>query len=54
MNMENCELVADEPVQFQKWPVEVQDYRNFTDLFRKIYRTYLKLIIQNPEDDHNV
>ena len=30
-------LVADEPVEFKKQPVEVQEFRKFTDHFRGIY-----------------
>ena len=32
----NRRLVADEPVVFEKWPVEVGDWRKFTDRFRGI------------------
>ena len=34
-------LVTDEPVEFEKNPVEVQDFRKFTDRFRGIYRMCL-------------
>ena len=35
-------LVADEPVEFEVEPVEVRDFRKFTDHFGGIYRIYLK------------
>ena len=36
-------LVADELVEFEKLPVEVEDFRRFTDHFRGIYNgIYLK------------
>jgi hypothetical protein len=38
---ENRKLVIDEPVEFEKQPVEVhQDCRKITDHFRGIYRIY--------------
>ena len=45
---ENRQLVTNEQVEFEKSPVEVQDYcRKITDHFRRIYRTYPKLIKEN-------
>jgi hypothetical protein len=44
---ENWQLVTDEPVEFEKLPVEVQDCRNITDHFRGIYRIYSNLIKEN-------
>ena len=41
---ENRQLVTDEPVEFEKQLVKVQDFRNITDHFRGIYGIYLKLI----------
>ena len=40
-------LVTDEPVEFEEWLVEVQDFRKSTDHFRGIYRIYLKLVKKN-------
>ena len=40
----NRQLVTDEPVEFEKLPVEVQDCRKITDHFRGIYRIYPNLI----------
>ena len=40
MSTKNRQLVADEPVEFQKLPVEVGDFRRITDCFRGIYRIY--------------
>ena len=34
---ENRQLVTNEPVEFKKSPVEVQDCRKITDQFRGIY-----------------
>ena len=44
MIRENRQLVTDEPVEFEKKPVEVQDSRRITDHFRRIYGIYLKLL----------
>ena len=44
---ENRQLVTDEPVEFEKEPVEVQDCRRITDHFRGIYRIYPNLIKEN-------
>ena len=41
------QLVTDEPVEFEKQPVRVQDFRKITDLFRGIYRIYSNLIKEN-------
>ena len=37
MSGKNRRLVADGPVGFEKWPVEVEDLRRITDRFRGIY-----------------
>ena len=47
MIRENQQLVSDEPVEFEKQPVEVQDCRRITDHFRGIYRIYPNLIKEN-------
>ena len=44
MIRENRQLVTNEPVEFEKQPVEVQDFRRITDHFRGIHGIYLKLI----------
>ena len=44
---ENQQLVTNEPVEFEKEPVEVQDYRKITDHFRGIYRIYPNLTKEN-------
>ena len=41
MNAENRPLVTDEPVEFEKYPVEVQDFREITHHLRGIYRIFL-------------
>ena len=33
MSGKNRQLVVDEPVEFEKWPVDVQDFRRITDHF---------------------
>ena len=50
MSGENWRLVADEPVEFEKQPVEVQDFGKFTNHFRGIYGIYFKWMKANPED----
>ena len=41
---ENWQLVTDEPVEFDKQPVEFQDCRKITNPFRGICRIYPNLI----------
>ena len=41
---ENWQLVTNEPVEFEKQPVEVQDCRKITDHFRGNYRIYPNLV----------
>ena len=40
---ENWQLVTNELVEFEKQPVEVEDCRKMTDLFKRIYRIYPNL-----------
>ena len=47
---ENRQLVKDEPVEFEKQPVEVQDCRIMTNHFRRIYRIYPNLKQEKKED----
>ena len=47
---ETRQLVTDEPVEFQKQLVEVQDCRRIIDHFRGVYRIYPDLIKGKPED----
>ena len=44
---ENWQLVTDEPVEFEKLPVEVQDRKKITDHFRGIYKIYPNSIKEN-------
>ena len=44
---ENRHLVTNEPVEFEKYPVEVEDCRKITDYFRGIHRIYPNLIKEN-------
>ena len=44
---ENRQSITNEPVEFEKWPVEVQDCRKITDHFWGIYRIYPNLIREN-------
>ena len=43
MNGENRLLVADEPDEFEEYPVRVQDFREITDGFKTIYGTHFKI-----------
>ena len=47
MIRENRQLVANDPVAFEKESVEVQDCRKFSNHFRGIYRVYTNLIREN-------
>ena len=47
MIRENQQLVTNEPVEFEKFPVEVQDCKKITDHFREIYKIYPNLIKEN-------
>ena len=47
---ENRQLVTDELVELEKYPVEVQDCRKMTDRFRGIYRIYPQFNKGKPED----
>jgi hypothetical protein len=47
---ENRQLVTDEPVEFEKQLVEVQDSRKITNHFRGIFRIYPNLIKGKLED----
>ena len=47
MIVESQQLVTDESVEFEKYPVEVQDCKRITDHFRGIYRIYLNLMKEN-------
>ena len=48
MNREIRLLVIDEPAEFGRQTVEVQDFKNFTDPRRGIHRVYLK-VMQDKE-----
>ena len=48
MNRENRLLVTDDPVEIEKQPVEVQDFRKSIRCFKRIHRLYLKLITKTP------
>ena len=47
MIRENQQLVTDEPVEFEKQQVEVQDCKTITDRFKRIYRIYPNFIKEN-------
>ena len=49
MNRENRPLVTDELVEFEKQPVEVQQFRKTIDRFGGIYGIYLKLMKEELE-----
>ena len=46
----NRQLVTNEPVEFEKKPVEVQVYMKITTHCRGIYRIYLQFNKGKPED----
>ena len=46
-------LVIDEPVEFEKSPVEVEGFRKNAHHVRGIYGSHLKLNEENPKD-HNL
>ena len=43
----NRQLVTYEAVEFEKYPVEIQDCRKITDRFREIYRLHPNSIKEN-------
>ena len=47
---ENRQSITNEPIEFKKQPVEVQDCKKIPDHFRGIYRLYPNLIKENPKD----
>ena len=49
MNRENWPLVKNELVEFEKWPVEVQDFGKIIDHGKEIYETYLKSLRKKNE-----
>ena len=44
LNKENQPLFTNEPIEFEKQPVDAQDFRKFTHHFRDIRGIHLKLI----------
>ena len=46
----NQQLVTDEPIEFEKQPVEVQDCRKNSEHFREIYSICPNLIKKKPKD----
>jgi hypothetical protein len=53
INGENRPLLADEPVEYEKYLNEVQDFKKFADHFKETYEIYLKLIKKIPKN-HNM
>ena len=51
---ENQQLVTNELVEFEKSPVEVQDYRIITNHFRGIYRIYPGQLNKGKPKDVNM
>jgi hypothetical protein len=47
---ENCHLVTNEPVEFEKQLVAVGDFRRITHHFRGIYSIYLKRMKAKPDN----
>ena len=54
MSRENRRLVTDEPVEFEKLPVEVGDFMKLTYHFRGIYKIYLKWMKASKPEDVNM
>ena len=50
MSGKNRQLISDEPVDFEKQPVEVGDFWRITNHFREIYIIYPKLMKVKPVD----
>ena len=50
MIVENWQLVTNEPAEFEKQVVQVQDYMKITNHFEGIYRIYPNFIKEKPED----
>ena len=44
---ETWQLVTYEPVEFEKWPIEVQDFMKMIDHYRGMNKIYLDLIKEN-------
>ena len=44
---ENRQLVTDELFEFEKYPVEVQDFKKITKHYKEIYKIYPNLINKN-------
>ena len=47
MNGEHRPLVTDDPVEFEKYAVEVQDFSMMTEHLREIHGIHLKLVKKN-------
>ena len=47
MNVENHPLVTNALVEFEKYPIEVQNFEKITNQFRGIYGIQFKLIRKN-------
>ena len=47
MNEENQLLLTDQLVEFEKWPVQIQDFRKFSDWCKGIYGFFFNWIPQN-------
>ena len=47
MNGENRPRVTDEPVEFEKYPVEIQNFRKIIIHSRGIWEIYLKIMYIN-------
>ena len=50
MNGENRLLVTDEAVEFEKYLIQVPDFKKIIHLFRAIYGVYLQLIKKKLKD----
>jgi hypothetical protein len=42
MSRKDRQLIIDELVEFEKYPLEVGDFKRITGHFRRLYKIYLK------------
>jgi len=54
MNGEEQLLVTDEPVEFEKSPIEAQDFKIITDHFRGVCRIFLLMKVRKPKRSPHV
>jgi len=50
--LDKTNAITYKPIAFEKEPIEIQDVKKSTDLFRGIYKIYLKLVKQTKRSQH--